>query len=194
MRPEPHCELIHRCSRERARCPFCTRTRAHLRPPDRSQFGPGWRARLRSFGKLCGAVACGRRRAMIDCGRSLVAITQPSGRARRDHGYWPLRRRGPDRLLVIRRRSTDVSWDRPSVAPQSIVSAANSRFRDRICTDACAPLQPAGSTNSTRTPPASFGCTKLIRESEVPRRGVSYSSRTPRERSAEQASSIEATV
>jgi hypothetical protein len=33
--------------------------------------------------------------------------------------------------------------------------------------------QAAGSTNSTRTPPASFGCTKLIRDPAVPRRGSS---------------------
>ena len=40
----------------------------------------------------------------------------------------------------------------------------------------------AGSTSSTSTPPASLGCTKLIRLSAVPRRGSSYSSRRPRSR------------
>ena len=40
----------------------------------------------------------------------------------------------------------------------------------------------AGSTSSISTPPASLGCTKLIRLSDVPRRGSSYSSRSPRSR------------
>src|SRR5262249_17246714 len=53
---------------------------------------------------------------------------------------------------------------------------------------------PAGSTNSTSTAPASFGCTKLIRESAVPRFGDSYRRRTPRERSAAQAASMSSTV
>ena len=34
-------------------------------------------------------------------------------------------------------------------------------------------VRPAGSTSSTSTPPASLGCTKLIRLSAVPRRGSS---------------------
>lgn len=58
----------------------------------------------------------------------------------------------------------------------------------------CGPGQPAGSTNSTSTPPASLGCTKLIREPAVPRRGESYSSRSPRSCSAAQAASTFATV
>src|SRR4051794_11325122 len=43
----------------------------------------------------------------------------------------------------------------------------------------------AGSTSSTRTPPASLGCTKLTREPAVPRRGSSYNSRRPRSRSTD---------
>lgn len=41
----------------------------------------------------------------------------------------------------------------------------------------------AGSTSSTSTPPASLGWMKLIREFAVPRRGASYSNRTPCSRS-----------
>src|SRR6266545_1594582 len=42
-------------------------------------------------------------------------------------------------------------------------------------------VQPCGAawTSSTRTPPQSFGCRKLIREPIEPCRGVSYSGRTP---------------
>src|SRR5690606_25563048 len=44
---------------------------------------------------------------------------------------------------------------------------------DRPGTDVSTPGHPAGWTSSTRTPPASFGWTKLMRDPAVPRRGVS---------------------
>ncbi len=57
----------------------------------------------------------------------------------------------------------------------------------------CAQWSGAASTSSTRTPIASFGCTKLTREPAVPRRGSSYSSRTPRARSSADAASMSST-
>src|SRR5205085_1976584 len=51
----------------------------------------------------------------------------------------------------------------------------------------------AGSTSSTSTPPASLGCTKFTRLPDVPRRGSSYSSRSPRSRSTAETCSTSVT-
>ena len=51
----------------------------------------------------------------------------------------------------------------------------------------------AGSTSSMSTPPASLGCTKLIRLPAVPNRGSSYSSRRPRSRSTAETCSTSVT-
>ena len=70
------------------------------------------------------------------------------------------------------------------------------------CVQLLAPLTPAqapggqcaaGSTSSTRMPPASLGWMKLIRLPAVPRRGSSYSRRIPRSRSVADTASTSST-